>query len=52
MDYFNDVITFLSLESGSFLLRVRKISDFIKNTLMCVPKMKEGLTGLERHEGE
>ncbi len=37
MDYFNDV---------------RKLSDFIKNILICVPKMNEGLTGLERHEGE
>ncbi len=25
---------------------------FIKNILICVPKMNEGLTGLERHEGE
>ncbi len=23
-----------------------------KNILICVPKMNEGLTGLERHEGE
>jgi len=27
-------------------------SDFIKNILICVPKMNEGLTGVERHEGE
>ncbi len=27
-------------------------SDFIKNILICVPKVNEGLTGLERHEGE
>ncbi len=26
--------------------------DFIKNTLNCVPKMNEGLMGLERHEAE
>ncbi len=25
---------------------------FIKNVLICVPKMNEGLKGLERHEGE
>ncbi len=24
----------------------------IKNILTCVPKMNEGVTGLERHEGE
>ncbi len=29
-----------------------KLSDFIKNILICVPKMNEGLTGLEWHEGE
>jgi len=27
-------------------------SDFIKNILICVPKMNEDLTGVERHEGE
>jgi len=26
--------------------------DFIKNILICVLKMNEGLTGVERHEGE
>ncbi len=56
MDYFNDVLpTFLGLECGSsvaVLWRVRKLSDFIKNILICVPMMSEGLTGLERHEGE
>ncbi len=26
--------------------------DFIKNILICVPKMNEGLTGLEQHDGE
>ncbi len=25
---------------------------FLKNILICVPKMNEGLMGLERHEGE
>ncbi len=25
---------------------------FHRNILICVPKMNEGLTGLERHEGE
>ncbi len=29
-----------------------ELSDFIKNILICAPKMNEGLTGLERNEGE
>ncbi len=33
-------------------MQVRKLSDLIKNILICVPKMKEGLMGLELHEGE
>ncbi len=37
---------------GPLLSRVRELTDFIKNILMCVQKMNEGLTGLERHEGE
>ncbi len=56
MDYFNDALTmFLGLECVSCVAvydRVRKLSDFIKNILICVPKMNEGLTGLARHEGE
>ncbi len=56
MDYFNNVpITFLSLDRVRILAvygRVRELSEFIKNILICVPKMNEGLTGLERHEGE
>ncbi len=38
--------------SVCFLYRVRKILDFMKNNLVCVPKMNKGLTGLELHEGE
>ncbi len=44
---------FLDLDYGSNLAvdgRARKLSDFIKNILICVPKMKEGLMGLEQHE--
>ncbi len=56
MDYFNDVpATFLSFDRLRILAvygRVRELSEFIKNILICVPKMNEGLTGLERHEGE
>ncbi len=56
MDCFNDVLaTFLDLDRGSMLAvygRVRELSEFIKNILICVLKMNEGLTGLERHEGE
>ncbi len=53
MDYFNDVLTtFLGLERVSCVAvyGVRKLSDFIKNILICVLKMNQGLTGLERHE--
>ncbi len=56
MDYFNDLLaTFLDLDRGSTLAvygRVRKLSEFIKTILICVQKMNEGLTDLERHEGE
>ncbi len=56
MDYFNDVLaTFLGLDRGSILAvfrRIRELLEFIKNILICVLKMNEGLTGLERHEGE
>ncbi len=56
MDYFNDVLaTFLSLDHVRILAvcgRVRELSEFIKNILICVPKINEGLMGLERHEGE
>ncbi len=34
------------------LCRFRKLSDFIKNYLICVPKHNECLTGLERYEAE
>ncbi len=32
--------------------RARELLGFIKNILICVSKMKEAFTGLERHEGE
>ncbi len=52
MDYFNDLsdLTFLSLDSVRILAvfgRVRELSECIKNILICVPKMNEGLTGLD-----
>ncbi len=56
MDYFDDVLTtFLGLYTFQLhccLWRVRKLSDFIKNILICVPKMSKGLMVLERHAGE
>ncbi len=56
MDYFNNVLTtFLGLDRVRFLAvygRVRELSESIKNILICAPKMNEGLTDLERHEGE
>ncbi len=32
--------------------RVRKLSDLIKNVLICVLKMNKALTDLEQREGE
>ncbi len=56
MDYFIDVLAmFLCIDRGNILAvygRVRKLSDFIKNILICVPKMNEGLNGLEQNEGD
>ena len=56
MDCFNDVFTaFVGLESSSCVgcqWRDRKLSDFIKKIFICVLKMNESLTGLERHKGE
>jgi len=31
---------------------VRQLSDFIKNIVICVLKMNEGLKGLDQHEGQ
>ncbi len=31
--------------------QTHKLSDFIKNILICDPKRNEGLMGLEWHEG-
>ncbi len=44
MNYFNNVPKYLS---GPCLGRVRKLLDLIKNILIFVLKMSEGLTGLE-----
>ncbi len=56
MGYFTDVLTtFLGLERVSCVAvygRVRKLSNLIKNILICVLKRSEGLTGLEWHEGK
>ncbi len=54
MDYFNNVLTtFLGLERvGSIAVcGWSESSVFIKNILICVPKMIVGLKGLERYEG-
>ncbi len=53
MDYFTNVLAV----SGPGNIAVALLStegqrDLIKNIIICVPKMNEGLTGLERHEGE
>ncbi len=56
MDYFVDRLgNFLFLDRGTspaVYERDREHSDFIKNILICVLKMNEGLTRLEQHKGE
>ncbi len=56
MDYFNDFLAmFMDLDRVRILAvngRLRELSEFIKTILICVPKMNEGLTGLEQLEGE
>ncbi len=55
MDYFINVLaTFLDLDRVRILAVYggSEFSEFIKNILICVPKMNEGLTGLEQHEGK
>ncbi len=47
--------TFLGLGTCQLcccLWKGRELSDFIRNILICVLKMNEGITGLKRHEGE
>ncbi len=57
MDYFTDVLTtFLGLgtfQLHCYLMEGQKALRFhlIKNILIFVEKINEGLTGLERHEG-
>ncbi len=45
---------FLSLDRVRILdvYGISELSEFIKNILICVPNMNEGLMGLERHDGE
>ncbi len=55
MNYFNDVLTmFLGLDRVKILAVYGRVipSDLITNIVICVLKINEGLTGLERHEGE
>ncbi len=55
MGYFNDVLTnFLGLECASCVAVYAGSgsSQISSNILICVSKMNEVLTGLERHEGE
>ncbi len=46
MNYFNDVFTMFLGQLHCCQWRVRKLSDFIKNILICFLKMNEGLMGL------
>jgi len=45
--------SFLGIESVNYLAvnaGLTEPSDLIKNILICVPKMNEGLRGVEQHE--
>ncbi len=56
MDNFTNLLAmFLDLDHVRILAvygRVRELSGYVKNILICVPEMTGGLTGLEQHEGE
>ena len=43
----NECVNCLAVNAG-----LTEPLDFIKNILICVLKMNEGLTGVEQHEGE
>ena len=55
LDYINDVFNNFSGPASYNVLEaygeVIQLSDLIKNSLICVLKMNECLTGLERQEG-
>jgi len=42
------LVAFWASESVNYLAGNAEPSDFIKNILICVSKMNEGLTGVER----
>ncbi len=56
MDFVTDVLaTFLCVDRGNIIavyIGSESSQNSSKNILICVLKMNEGLTGLERHEGE
>ncbi len=56
MGYFIDVLTnFLDVECGKvplLYIQGQKVLGLIKNIVICVLEMNEGLAGLERNEGE
>ncbi len=50
-DYFNDVLTFLGLKRYAAVYGGSESSRILlKNILICVSKVNEGLTCLERYE--
>ncbi len=56
MDFVTDVLaTFLCVDCGNIIavyIGSESSQNSSKNILICVLKMNEGLTSLERHEGE
>ncbi len=53
MTFFNSFSAVYRFPFLSLQVRGSESSQiFIKNILVCVPKINEGLTGLEKHEGK
>ncbi len=53
--FYNVFMNFVKLQSFgcmNFQWRVRNLSGFIKNVIICVSKLNESLMGLEQHESE
>ncbi len=52
MSFLGTILDLGTLQLRCCLWRDRKLSDLIKNILICVLEMNEGLPGLEEREGE
>ncbi len=52
MNYFTDVLAALIVVISLLYVEGQKALEIYQNILICVPKMKRCLTGLEQNEGE